>query len=217
MRDFRDAKMMARTLRSALATKGLKVSNSQSLELVAEMFGTADWNTLAATINEVAHGARKGNSSPSPSNVKSDPVRPLSAEFKTTLRRALDHANRRKHEYATLEHLLLSLIDDTDVAAVMKTCNADLGALREKLISYLDNELKKIVVAYGGDSNPSAAFQRVLQRAALLAQELGHPEVMGSHALVGMSSEWKSPAAQLLGEQGMTRQDVTNLLASDKS
>ena len=215
MRDFRDAKTMARTLRSALAAKDLKISNSQSLELVAKMFGIADWNTLSAAIHEKAQVARKGTSSPSPVDVKSDPVRPLSAEFKMTLRRALDHANQRKHEYATLEHLLLSLADDADVAAMMNAFNADLGALKENLISYLDNELKKLVVAYGGDSNPSPAFNRVVQRAALHAQKLGHPEVMGSHALVGISSEWKSPAAQLLGEQGLTKQDVMNLLGND--
>ncbi|MGI9501745.1 MAG: glyoxalase superfamily protein, partial [Geminicoccaceae bacterium] len=79
MRDFRDAKTMARTLRSALAAKGLKISNSQSLELVAEIFGVADWNTLSAAIHEETRVARKGTSSPSPVDVKTDPVCPPSA------------------------------------------------------------------------------------------------------------------------------------------
>jgi hypothetical protein len=116
MRDFRDAKVMAHTLRSALATKGLNITVSQSLELIAEAFGVADWNTVSATIWREAAGS--GNNAHSP-------------QFPTTatMHPALAYAIQRKHQYETLEHLLLALIDDVDASAVMKACKVDLGAL----------------------------------------------------------------------------------------
>jgi hypothetical protein len=213
MRDYRDAKAMAHTLRAALTAKGLKITISQSLELIAEAFGAADWNTLAAAIRAEAHAPRKNASPPPSPTVQSDPALPFSAKFAGTLHQALVHANRRKHKYSTLEHLLLALLDDADASAVMKFCNADLGALKEKLVSYLDNELRQLVVEDGRDSNPTAGFQRVLKRAMLEAQELGRPWVTGANTLVAIFPETESPAARLLGEQGMSRQNATNFIA----
>src|SRR5262245_48254843 len=108
MRDFREAKAMARILRAALAAKGLKITVGQSLELVAEMFGVADWNTLAAAIRREAEAPAR---EPRPS-AQWAPVRSLSRSLTLTVRRALDHAGERDHEYTTLEHVLLALIDD---------------------------------------------------------------------------------------------------------
>jgi hypothetical protein len=160
MRDFRDAKAMAHTLRAALAAKSLKITNSQSLELIAEAFGVTDWNTLAAAIR--GEGLSRTNAArPLPSPVVSDPVVQFSAELTGTMRRAFVNANQRKHEYATLEHLLLALIDDADALAVMRASNADVGALREGLVSYLDNELKRLVIGNGKDAKPTVAFRRV--------------------------------------------------------
>ena len=105
MRDFRDAKAMAHSVRAGLAAKGLKITNSQSLELIAEAFGAADWNTLAATIRGRAIVPRNSASPASFWPARSNPVLPLSAEFAATLHRTLVSANERKHEYATLEHL----------------------------------------------------------------------------------------------------------------
>jgi Glyoxalase superfamily protein/Clp amino terminal domain, pathogenicity island component len=101
MRDFRDAKAMAHTLRVALAAKGHKVTNSESLELTAQAFGVADWNTPSAAIREEAAGPH--NNAPAP-------------QFPTTatMHGALAYSRQRKHQYATLEHLLLALIDDVD-------------------------------------------------------------------------------------------------------
>ena len=156
MRDFRDAKAMAQTLRAALATKGLKITVSQSLELIAEAFGAADWNTLSAAIREETAGPRNNAHSP---------------QFPTTATmRALAYARQRKHQYATLEHLLLALIDDVNASAVMKACKVDLGALREKLTSYIDNDLKTMVIDDGGDPKQTAGFQRVVQRAEHYAE-----------------------------------------------
>jgi ATP-dependent Lon protease len=135
-----------------------------------------------------------------------------SPELETTLRQALVFANQRKHEYATLEHLLLALTEDAAASAVMKACKADLGVLREKLAFYLDNELKRLVIGQGGDARPTAAFQRVTQRAALLAQESDRAVVTGANVLLAIFAETQSPAARLLGEQGVSTGPATALL-----
>src|SRR5262249_31584574 len=140
MRDFRDAKAMAHTLRAVLATKGHKVTNSESLELIAQAFGVTDWNTLSAAIRSEGAGPRADPPRQLPT-AGSDPFhesRPTSsAELSSTLHRALAYANQRKHEYATLEHLLLALTDDVDASAVMSSCKVDLGILKEHLANYI--------------------------------------------------------------------------------
>jgi ATP-dependent Lon protease len=137
---------------------------------------------------------------------------PFSPTLEATRRRALDNANQRKHQYATLEHLLLALIDDADASAVMRACNADLGALRTGLLSYLDNDLKRLVIENGEQAKPTAAFRRVAERAALHAQELGRPAVTGANTLLAIFFETRSPAAQVLGEQGVSRGRAADLV-----
>jgi Glyoxalase superfamily protein/Clp amino terminal domain, pathogenicity island component len=199
MRDFRDAKSMAHTLRAALATKGHQVTNSESLELIAQAFGVADWNTLAAAIREEAAG---------PQDHARVPQFPTTA----TMHRALAYARQRKHQYATLEHLLLALIDDVDALAVMNACKIDLGALKEKLTNYIDNDLKTLVIDDGGEPKHTAGFQRVIQRAAHYAEGRGRSNRTGAELLVAIFAETESPAARLLAEQDMTRQDATNFI-----
>jgi ATP-dependent Lon protease len=138
---------------------------------------------------------------------------PLSAHLEATMRRALDHANQRNHQYATLEHLLLALVDDTDASAVMRTCDADLGALKAGLVGYLDNELKNLVIENGGDAKPTAAFQRVAQRAAINTQELGRPAITGANTLLAIFPETRSPAVRLLGQHGVSRERVAEFIA----
>jgi len=130
--------------------------------------------------------------------------RPVSADYAATKRRALDDADRRRHQYATLEHLLLALTEDAKASAVMRACDADLDKLRQSLVQYLDNELKHTVIETGR-AEPTAAFKRVDQRAAFLAQEVGYPEVTGVNALVALFAETRSPAARLLAEHGVSR------------
>ena len=197
MRDFRDAKAMAHTLRVALAAKGLKITVSQSLELIARAFGVADWNTLSAAIRGEAAGPR--NNAP--------------PQFPTTgtLHRALDYAYRRKHRYAMLEHLLLALIDDVDASAVMKACQVDLGLLREQLTNYIDND-KTLVSADGGEPQRTAGFQRVEQRARYYAEGRGLALRTGAELLLAIFPEGESPAARLLDAQGMTYQDAVNFM-----
>lgn len=213
MRDFRDAKAMAHTLRAALAARGLTITNSQSLELIAEAFGAADWNTLAAAIRGEALVARNSVTPLPPSIADSDPMLPFSARLLATLHRALVYATQRKHEYATLEHLLLALTDDADAAAVLRSCNVELGTLREKLAAYLDEGLKRLVIDSGAAPKPTAAFQRVVQRAGPNARESGGAAVTGADVLIAIFSETQNPAARLLGEQGVTRESAVSFIA----
>jgi hypothetical protein len=214
MRDFRDAKVMAHTLRAALAADlGIKITNSQSLELIAEVFGVADWNTLSAAIRAEATAPRNNATPPPPSIAEGAPGQRFSAELESTLHRALAYANQRKHQHSTLEHLLLALIEDADASAAIKACNVDLGALNDQLANYVDNELKKLEVNDGSAAEPTAAFQRAVQRAVLHIQGLGRHIVTGGQVLMAMFAETESPAARLLAEQGMTRLDVANFIA----
>jgi hypothetical protein len=213
MRDFRDAKAMAHTLRGALAASGLKITVSQSLELIAETFGAANWNTLAAAIRSAAADQRK-RALPFPPLTNDDvsSVR-LSPELEGTLHRAFGFARRRKHEYTTLEHLLLALIEDGDASAVMKACNVDLAVLKDGVAGYVDIELKKLLSADGGETRPTAAFQRVVQRAVVHVRASGGKSVTGAQLLLAIFAERESPAVRFLIEQDLTRQDAAHYLA----
>jgi hypothetical protein len=214
MRDFRDAKAMARTLRAALGDKGIKITIGQSLELIAKAFGVADWNTLNAAIRaETAHPRNNASPPPPPTAERVRELgRILSPGLELTLHRVFSEANRREHEYATLEHLLLALIDDLDASAVMKACNVDLGALRESLAGYVDNELTALANPHSDDSKPTAAFRRVVQRAVTQVQSSGGAEVTGANVLVAIFAERESHAAYFLQEQDMTRYDAVNYI-----
>jgi hypothetical protein len=224
MRDFRDAKAMARTLRAALAAKGHNITISESLELIAHAFGVADWNTLSATIRAQPPAPRESASPPpptveslgaarfsAPSAVGGETPR-FSTELESTLQRALTYAIGRNHQYATLEHLLLALIDDADASAMMKACKVDLGALKESLASYIDNELKRLVVDHGNETRPTAGFQRVVQRAVIQTQGLGRHTVTGAELLANIFAERESHAAYFLQEQDMTHYDAVNFI-----
>lgn len=137
----------------------------------------------------------------------------FSRSLEQSLHRALALANERHHEYATLEHLLLALIDDSDAAAVMRACNVDLDKLRRNLISYLENELENLVTEGSEDSKPTAGFQRVIQRAVIHVQSSGREEVTGANVLVAIFAERESHAAYFLQEQDMTRYDAVNYIS----
>jgi ATP-dependent Lon protease len=139
-------------------------------------------------------------------------ARSSSPTLEDTKRRALQHADQRHHQYATLEHLLLALTDDSDAAAILQACNADLGELRRKLAEYLDIELKNIVIEGGAGAGPTAAFRRVERGAAFHAQEVGYPAVTGADVLFALFSESRSPAARLLAEQGVTVRRVVRAI-----
>ncbi|MGO9740507.1 MAG: ATP-dependent Clp protease ATP-binding subunit ClpA [Roseiarcus sp.] len=137
----------------------------------------------------------------------------FSRALEKTLRKALALANERRHEYATLEHLLLALIDDGDAAAVMRACNVDLDALRKNVTRYVDSELENLVVEPGEEAKATAGFQRVVQRAAIHVQSSGREEVTGANVLVAIFAERESHAAYFLQEQDMTRYDAVNYIS----
>ena len=137
----------------------------------------------------------------------------FSRNLEQSLHRALALANERHHEYATLEHLLLALIDDQDAAAVMRACNVDLDKLRRSLIAYLESELENLVSDGNEDSKPTAGFQRVIQRAVIHVQSSGREEVTGANVLVAIFAERESHAAYFLQEQDMTRYDAVNYIS----
>ena len=137
----------------------------------------------------------------------------FSPSLEKALHQALTYANERHHEYATLEHLLLALVDDADAAAVMGACNVDLDSLRKTLIEYVDNELSNLITGYDEDSKPTSGFQRVIQRAVIHVQSSGREEVTGANVLVAIFAERESHAAYFLQEQEMTRYDAVNYIS----
>ena len=138
--------------------------------------------------------------------------------FSTTLEQsihgALALANARKHELATLEHLLLSLIDEPEAARVMQACSVNLDKLRKDLEGFIEDDLSTLITdVEGSEAVPTAAFQRVIQRAAIHVQSSGRTEVTGANVLVAIFAERESNAAYFLQEQDMTRYDAVNFIA----
>lgn len=127
---------------------------------------------------------------------------------------ALAQANARKHELATLEHLLLALIDEPDAQKVMQACSVDLNVLRQTLITFIQDDLSTLVTDVdGSEAVPTAAFQRVIQRAAIHVQSSGRTEVTGANVLVAIFAERESNAVYFLQDQDMTRYDAVNYIA----
>ncbi len=137
----------------------------------------------------------------------------LSRKLEQTLHRALALASDRHHEYATLEHLLLSLISDQDAMAVLRACGIDLDELSKTLTNYIDNDLSSLINKESGNSEPTNAFRRVLQRSAIHVQSSGREEVTGANVLVALFSERESYAVYVLQERDMTRFDAVNYIS----
>jgi ATP-dependent Clp protease ATP-binding subunit ClpA len=137
----------------------------------------------------------------------------LSRNLEQTLHRALGLANDRRHEYATLEHLLLALADDVDAATVLRACGVDAEKLKRDLAEFLDKDLAGLVSDRAGDAKPTAGFQRVVQRAAIHVQSSGRDEVTGANVLVALFSERESHAVYFLQLQDMTRLDAVNFIS----
>ncbi len=137
----------------------------------------------------------------------------LSRNLEQTLHRALSFASERRHEYATLEHLLLGLVDDNDAATVLRACGVDLDKLRHDLTEFLDKDLSGLATDRPGEPKPTAGFQRVVQRAAIHVQSSGKDEVTGANVLVALFSERESHAVYFLQLQDMTRLDAVNFIS----
>ena len=137
----------------------------------------------------------------------------FSQSLETALHRALEMANERNHEYATLEHLLLALIDDRDAAAVMRACNVSTDELKARVTEYIDNELSALIVKGSTEAQPTTGFQRVIHRAVVHVQSSGREEVTGANVLVAIFAERESHATYLLQEQEMTRFDAVQYIS----
>ena len=138
----------------------------------------------------------------------------FSSTLEQAIHKALSHANDRSHEFATLEHLLLALLDEPDAQQVMRACDVDIVQLRQSLTEYVEDELSTLVTdVEGSEAVPTAAFQRVIQRAAIHVQSSGRTEVTGANVLVAMFAERESNAAYFLQDQNMTRYDAVNFIA----
>ncbi|CUJ84255.1 ATP-dependent Clp protease ATP-binding subunit ClpA [Ruegeria denitrificans] len=138
----------------------------------------------------------------------------FSSTLEQAIHAALAAANERRHEFATLEHLLLALLEEPDAIRVMKACSVDLEELRSTLVEFIDEDLSNLVTDIdGSEAVPTAAFQRVIQRAAIHVQSSGRTEVTGANVLVAIFAERESNAAYFLQEQDMTRYDAVNFIA----
>ena len=137
----------------------------------------------------------------------------LSPNLERTLRQAIDFANERRHEYATLEHLLLALCDDDDAVPVLRACGVELERLCADLADYIDNELASLITNRLDEAKPTASFQRVLQRAVIHVQSSGRENVTGANVLVAMFAERESHAVYFLQLQDMTRLDAVNYIS----
>ncbi len=138
----------------------------------------------------------------------------LSRELEETLRRAMSNAASLSHEFATLEHLLLALTEDSDALEVLHACNVDIDVLVKKLSEFIEVELSSIVDPDGGsDVQPTASFQRVIQRAIIHTQSSGREMATGANALVSIFSERESHAVWFLKSLNMTRLDAVSFIS----
>ena len=137
----------------------------------------------------------------------------FSRGLEKALHQAMNLARERSHEFATLEHLLLALTDDRDTISVLNGCDVDIDALKTDLEDFINEELDSLVVQNGQDARPTAAFQRVIQRAVIHVQSSGREEVTGANVLVAIFAERESHAAYFLEQQDMTRLDAVNFIS----
>jgi len=137
----------------------------------------------------------------------------FASALETTLHKALEAASSRRHEYATLEHLLLALIDDEHASKVMTSCGVELEELKATVAHYLDTELEALKVDAATDPSPTSGFQRVVQRAILHVQSSGRDEVTGANVLVALFSERESYAVYFLQQQDMSRLDAVSFIS----
>ncbi|HKY18177.1 MAG TPA: ATP-dependent Clp protease ATP-binding subunit ClpA [Rhizomicrobium sp.] len=137
----------------------------------------------------------------------------LSRSLEQALHHAIKLASERHHEYATLEHLLLALLDDADASQVMKACNVDMDVLRKSVQKYIDEDLATLVMDESEEAKPTTGFQRVVQRAVLHVQNSGRDEVTGANVLVALFTERESHAVYFLQEQNMNRLDAVSYIS----
>ena len=137
----------------------------------------------------------------------------LSKELEVTLNLAFKEAREQRHEFMTVEHLLLALLDNPTAAKVLRACGADLNALRRQLTDFIHESSPLLPDDEDRDTQPTLGFQRVLQRAVFHVQSSGKKEVNGANVLVAIFGERESHAVYLLNQQNIARLDVVNCIS----
>ncbi|HWO99125.1 MAG TPA: ATP-dependent Clp protease ATP-binding subunit ClpA [Methylococcus sp.] len=137
----------------------------------------------------------------------------LSKELEQSLNVAFRTAYEKRHEFITVEHLLLAMLDNGTAVEVLRACGGNLDTLRNELTEFLDETTPLIPPGVKRDTQPTLGFQRVLQRAAFHVQSSGKKEVTGANVLVAIFSEQDSHAVYLLHKQDITRLDVVNFIS----
>ena len=138
----------------------------------------------------------------------------LSRELEVTLNLAFKNAREKRHEFMTVEHLLLALLDDASASNVLKACGADLGILRQDLVEFIDSTMPTIPeTQLEQETQPTHGFQRVLQRAVFQVNSANHSEVVGANVVVAIFSEQESQAVYFLRLQNVARIDVVNYIS----
>ena len=137
----------------------------------------------------------------------------LSKELEFTLNQAFKQARERKHEYMTVEHLLLALLDNPTAARVLRACGADTDVLRRDIDRFIEENTPLLPEGTDRETQPTLGFQRVLQRAVFHVQSSGRSEVTGANVLVAIFSEQESQAVYFLHKQDIARLDIVNYIS----
>jgi ATP-dependent Clp protease ATP-binding subunit ClpA len=137
----------------------------------------------------------------------------LSKELEISLNQAFRRARERRHEYMTVEHLLLTLLDNPGVVKVLRACGANVEKMRAELAAFIEQTTPIIPAGQNRETQPTLGFQRVLQRAVFHVQSSGNTEVTGANVLVAIFSEQDSQAVYVLNHQGISRLDVVNYIS----
>jgi ATP-dependent Clp protease ATP-binding subunit ClpA len=137
----------------------------------------------------------------------------ISRELEITFALAVNEARRRRHEFLCIEHLLYALLQDTDVAEIIRHCGGDVQALKRDLERFFDDKIERLAAGVQMAPQQTLAFQRVIQRAAAHVQSAGKDEILGRNVLVAIFREPDCYAAYLLERQGVTRLDVVSYIS----
>jgi ATP-dependent Clp protease ATP-binding subunit ClpA len=137
----------------------------------------------------------------------------LNKELEVALNSAFQMARQKRHEFMTVEHLLLALLDNSSAAKVLQACGVDLELLKQDLLSFLEETTPRLNSEDERDTQPTLGFQRVLQRAVFHVQSSGKKEVTGANVLVAIFGERESQAVYFLGKQNVARLDVVNYIS----
>src|SRR5512146_1451829 len=137
----------------------------------------------------------------------------IAQELEVSLHMAFVEARQKRHEFITVEHLLLALLDNPTAAEVLRACGASIEELRKQLTQHIAEQTPRIAPDREVDTQPTLGFQRVIQRAILHVQSSGKKEVTGANVLVAIFGEKDSHAVYFLQQQGITRLDVVNFIS----